>query len=74
MRKKLSEYISRDIRPPVLVIPCPTNTYSPEIFTQAKSCNAVTDDQHNLTRTTSVSSEDSLSLGEDIPGQIYFAE
>ena len=63
MRDKLAKYISRDIRPPVLVIPCPTNTYSPEIFTQMKSSNAVIDKEdsdHN-----SVSSEDSLSIRED---------
>ena len=43
MRNKLDEYISRDIRPPVLVIPCPTNTYSPEIFAKMKAFNAIVD-------------------------------
>ncbi len=64
MRNKLAKYISRDIRPPVLIIPCPTNTYSPEIFAQMKSSNAVIDDKdsdHNLIQITSVNSEDSLS-------------
>jgi hypothetical protein len=64
MRNKLAKYISRDIRPPVLLIPCPTNTYSPEIFTQMKSFNAVIDNKdsdHNLIQIKSVSSEDSSS-------------
>jgi hypothetical protein len=68
MKNKLAKYISRDIRPPVLVIPCPTNTYSPEIFAQMKSSNAIMNEKdfdHNLIQIPSVTSEDSLSINED---------
>ncbi|CAF1081911.1 unnamed protein product [Rotaria sordida] len=36
MKNKLTKYISRDIRPPVLVIPCPTNRYSSEFYSNNK--------------------------------------
>jgi hypothetical protein len=65
MRNKLAKYISHDIRPPVLVIPCPTTTPS---SAQIKSCNAIMDDtdsDHNLVQITTISSEDSLFIDED---------
>jgi hypothetical protein len=68
MRNKLDKYISRDIRPPVLVIPCPTSNYSPEIFAKMKSSNAIADDNdsdQNSVQITSISSEDSLSMDKE---------
>jgi hypothetical protein len=62
MRNKLDKYISRDIRPPVLVIPCPTSIYSPEIFAKIKSSNAIADDNDSDQNIVSISSEDSLSM------------
>ncbi|CAF3872568.1 unnamed protein product [Adineta steineri] len=58
MKNKLDKYISRDIRPPMLVIPCPTNNSSREFFSKINSSNVI---DHDLIQTTSVSSEDSLS-------------
>ncbi|CAF2648538.1 unnamed protein product [Rotaria sp. Silwood2] len=68
MKNKLAKYISRDIRPPVLVIPCPINTYSPERSNQIKSSNIVInnkDSDQNSIQTTSTDSEDSLSTTEN---------
>lgn len=60
MQSKLTNYISRDIRPPVLVIPCPADDASPELFTKMRSANRTADDQ-DQTDVRAVSSEDSLS-------------
>jgi hypothetical protein len=65
MRDKLARFMARDIRPPVLVIPCPTNTFSPDIYTKMKSSNALvdTDDSdHNRIEIRSVHSDDSLNI------------
>ena len=68
MQNKLTEYISRDIRPPVLIIPCPTNRYSPEAFTKTRSFDIVIDNKNSsdsLIQMNTVNSEDSLSIADN---------
>ncbi|UJR09696.1 hypothetical protein I4U23_013928 [Adineta vaga] len=62
MKNNFDQYMSRDIRPPTLVIPCPPHTFSREIYTKIKSSNAFIDDDNDSDYTlTNVGSEDSLS-------------
>lgn len=63
MRSKLDRFISRDVRPPVLVIPCPPKRHSREIYATAKSNNALVEDDESecdLVPITRINSEDSL--------------
>jgi hypothetical protein len=60
MQSKLMNYISRDIRPPVLVIPCPADNGSPELLAKMQFSNSTAEDQEQ-TDARAISSEDSLS-------------